>query len=48
VERLALDLVELSTHQNFAIWLPIGAVLRGWARSASGETDQGISWIEKE
>src|SRR6202011_3574056 len=23
-----------------------GAVLRGWARSASGETDEGISWIE--
>ena len=29
VERLALDLIELSTRQNFAIWLPIGAVLRG-------------------
>ena len=47
VERLALDLIELSTRQNFAIWLPIGAILRGWARSASGDTDVGISWIEK-
>ena len=46
VERFASDLIELSTRQNFAIWLPIGAVLRGWARSASGDTDQGISWIE--
>jgi serine/threonine protein kinase/tetratricopeptide (TPR) repeat protein len=46
VERLASELIELSTRQNFAIWLPIGAVLRGWARSASGETDEGISWIE--
>jgi predicted ATPase len=46
VERLASDLIELSTRQNFAIWLPIGAVLRGWARSASGDTDEGISWIE--
>ncbi len=46
VERLALDLIELSTRQNFAIWLPIGAILRGWARSASGDTDEGIMWIQ--
>jgi Protein kinase domain/NACHT domain/MalT-like TPR region len=46
VERLALDLIELSTRQNFAIWLPIGAILRGWARSASGGTDEGILWIQ--
>jgi len=46
VERLALDLIELATRQNFVLWLPIGAVLRGWARSASGATDEGISWIE--
>jgi predicted ATPase len=46
VERLALDLIELSTRQNFAIWLPIGAILRGWARSASGDTDEGILWIQ--
>jgi hypothetical protein len=26
--------------------LPIGAVLRGWARAACGDTDEGISWIE--
>jgi adenylate cyclase len=46
VERLALNLVELSTRQSFASWLPIGAILRGWARSASGDTDEGIAWIE--
>ena len=46
VERLALDLIELSTRQNFAIWLPIGAVLRGWARSVAGDTAEGLSWIE--
>jgi predicted ATPase len=46
VERLALDLIELATRQNFALWLPIGAVLRGWARTASLETHEGISWIE--
>jgi predicted ATPase len=46
VERLALELTELATRQNFVIWLPVGAVLRGWARSASGDTDEGISRIE--
>jgi hypothetical protein len=40
VERLASDLIELSTRQKFALWLPIGAILRGWARSASGDTDE--------
>jgi len=45
-ERLASDLIELSTRNNFAFWLPRGAVLRGWARSASGDTAKGISWIE--
>ena len=46
VERLASDLIELSTRQNFVRWLPAGEVLRGWARSASGDTAGGISWIE--
>jgi hypothetical protein len=36
VERFASDLIELSTRHQFAVWLPIGAILRGWARSASG------------
>jgi len=46
VERLALDLFDLSTRQNFAPFLRRAAVLRGWARAASGETVEGISWIE--
>ena len=46
VERLASDLIELSTRQNFAFWLAAGAILRGWARSASGDTAEGIAWIE--
>jgi predicted ATPase len=46
VERLASDLIELSTRHNFAIWLAAGDVLRGWARSACGYTAEGISWIE--
>ncbi len=45
VERLASDLIELSTVQNFAFWLACGEVSRGWARSASGDTDQGIASI---
>jgi predicted ATPase len=46
VERCASDLIELSTRLNFATFLPGGAVLRGWARSASGDTVEGIAWIE--
>jgi predicted ATPase len=46
VERLASELIELSTRQNFVLWLAGGAVLRGWARSVSGSSAQGLSWIE--
>jgi len=44
--RLASDLIELSTRQNFAFWMVQGAILRGWALTASGETVEGISRIE--
>jgi len=47
VDRLASDLIELSTRENFPLWLAVGAVLRGWARSASGNTVEGIPWIEQ-
>jgi hypothetical protein len=43
VDRLASDLIELSTRHNFASWIATGAVYRGWARSASGEASDGIS-----
>jgi serine/threonine protein kinase/tetratricopeptide (TPR) repeat protein len=46
VDRLASDLIELSTRHNFVYWLAIGAIWRGWARSASGDTAEGIPWIE--
>lgn len=46
VERLASELVELSTKQNFAHFAAVGTVLLGWARSAAGNTAQGISWIQ--
>jgi len=47
VDRLASDLIELSTRHNFMHWLAAGRVYRGWARSASGDTAQGITWIVK-
>jgi predicted ATPase len=46
VERLASDLIELSTRENFAFWVSAGAILRGWARSAFGDPAEGISLIE--
>jgi hypothetical protein len=47
VERLAAELIELSARYNFAFWLPGANVLRGWARSISGDTSEGLSWIER-
>jgi predicted ATPase len=46
VERCASKIIELSTRENFATWLPHADVLRGWARGASGDAAEGISWIE--
>jgi hypothetical protein len=36
VERLASEVIELSTRYNFAFWMVAEAILRGWARSALG------------
>jgi hypothetical protein len=47
VDRLASDLIELSTHHNFLFWLATGTIYRGWARSASGNTAEGIPGIEQ-
>jgi tetratricopeptide (TPR) repeat protein len=46
-ERLASEVIELSARQNFAHWLPLGAILRGWARSILGNTTEGIACIEE-
>jgi serine/threonine protein kinase len=46
VERLASDVIELSTRYHFVHWLALGSILRGWARSTFGDTVEGISWIE--
>jgi predicted ATPase len=47
VDQLASDLIELSTRHNFVHWLAIGAISRGWARSASGNTAEGIPRVEQ-
>src|SRR5215472_6118623 len=47
VDCLASDLIELSAHHNFVHWLALGAIFRGWARSASGNPAEGIPWIEQ-
>ena len=39
--------IELSTRHDFVSWLAIGAIWRGWARSASGDTAEGIPCIER-
>src|SRR5262249_19284254 len=44
--RFSSDLIELSSRQNFAHWPVHGSILRGWARSASGNSKEGISLIE--
>jgi predicted ATPase len=47
VERAASELIEISTRQSFAAWLSRGAVLHGWALSASGSLVEGLSWVEE-
>ena len=47
VDRLASDLIELSTRQNFVHFLAVAAIYRGWARSVCDNTTQGIPWIEQ-
>jgi len=47
VDRLASDLIELATRHNLVYFLNISAIGRGWARSASGNTAEGISLIEQ-
>ena len=40
------EIIELSTRHKFEHWLATGAIQRGWARSVSGDTAEGIPWIE--
>jgi len=47
VDRLTSDLIELATRHNFLDRLALGAIYRGWARCASGNTAEGIPGIEQ-
>jgi hypothetical protein len=47
VERYSSDLIELSTRHHFAHFLAVGSIFRGWARSVSGDTAEGILCIEQ-
>jgi hypothetical protein len=47
VDRLASELIELSTRHHFAHFLTLGSILRNWACSVSGDTAEGIRWIEQ-
>ena len=47
VDRLASDLIQLSTRHNFLYWLALGTIWRGWAHSVSSDTAEGIPWIEQ-
>jgi tetratricopeptide (TPR) repeat protein len=47
VDRFASELIELSTRHNFSYWLAQGAIYRGWVRSASGDTAEGVPRIEQ-
>ena len=44
---MASDLLELATRHNLVYFLNLSAIGRGWARSASGNTAEGISLIEQ-
>jgi predicted ATPase len=46
VERLASDLIEVCTRHHFALYLAGGEILRGWARSTSSDSADGIACIE--
>jgi hypothetical protein len=46
VERRVTELIELSTRYNFAHWLAVGTNLRALMRGVSGDTREGLAWIE--
>jgi tRNA A-37 threonylcarbamoyl transferase component Bud32/tetratricopeptide (TPR) repeat protein len=46
VDYLASKVTELSLRYHFVDFLAEAAIYRGWARSVSGDTTEGIGWIE--
>jgi tetratricopeptide (TPR) repeat protein len=47
LERVASEMIELSTRYNIVYYLTVGTIYRGWARSFGGNTAEGIPWIEQ-
>jgi tetratricopeptide (TPR) repeat protein len=47
VDRLASEVIELSTHRNFLNYLASGTIYRGWAHSTLGNPTEGIPLIEQ-
>jgi predicted ATPase len=46
-KRYASDLIEFTTRHNFEYFLTAGTIVSGWGRSTSGDTAEGIAWIER-
>ena len=47
VDRLASEVIGLSTRHNFVSFLAFGGIHRGWVCSASGNTAEGIPRIDR-
>jgi predicted ATPase len=47
MDRLASELIQLSTRHSFVYWPAVGAILCGRSRSGCGDTVEGIPWIEQ-
>jgi predicted ATPase len=46
VQKIASEMLELSTRHNFAFFRSGAAILRGWAQSALGATTRGVLSVE--
>jgi predicted ATPase len=47
MDREATALFELARRYGFMHWLALAKILRGWTRSVSGNTAEGLLWIEE-
>jgi tetratricopeptide (TPR) repeat protein len=47
VQKIASEMLELSTRHNFAFFRSGATILRGWAQSALGDTTRGVSSVER-
>jgi hypothetical protein len=47
VDRLASDLIQLSMRYSFVHWLAAASSYHGWVRCVSGNTAEGLPWIQR-